>query len=78
VSYLRFQPAAAAAGFPPGSVAVLSARHGDVLGVISWHAPWRQHVLEPAPDTVWSNGCLDEIERRLTAMNEERRARRAS
>jgi hypothetical protein len=73
MSFLRFQPADAAAGFPPGSVAVLSARRGDVLGVISWYGPWRQHVLEAAPETVWSDGCLIEVASQLAVMNAERR-----
>lgn len=78
MSYLRFQPAAAEAGFPPGSVAVLSRRHGDVLGVISYYAPWREHVLETAPDTVWSRGCLADVMALVDAMNAKRRATRTA
>jgi hypothetical protein len=75
VSYLRFQAVAAGSVWPDGAVAVLSRRGGELLGVISWYPRWREHVFEAKPDTVWSNGCLCEVENKVSAMNAERRAR---
>lgn len=68
MSYLRFTPMKESDEWPTGSVAVLS-RGGSVLGVISYYPAWRQHVFEAAPDTVWSNGCLCEVEHKVSAMN---------
>lgn len=73
-SYLRFQSMAPDMGFPVGSVAVLSARRGDVLGVISYYPPWREHILESAPDVVWSCGCLAEVQAKIVALNADRLA----
>lgn len=71
-SYLRFAPVAPGSDWPGGSVAVLSRKREMTLGVISWYAPWRQYVFEAAPGTVWSNGCLCEVENKVSAMNAER------
>ncbi len=49
---------------PSGKTAryrVLNRRSGAVLGVISWYAPWRQYTFNPAPNTVYSTGCLEDI-----------------
>jgi hypothetical protein len=37
-------------------------RGGPVIGVIAFYTQWRQHVLAPAPNTVWSAGCLADIQ----------------
>lgn len=77
-NFLRFTPMKDSDAWPTGSVAVLS-RGGAVLGVIEWYPAWREHVFNAAPDTVWSAGCLSEVEQKVRAMNAERtRARRAS
>lgn len=41
---------------------VRSKSHGDVLGQIKWHGPWRQYCFFPNGDTLWSWGCLEEIQ----------------
>lgn len=72
MAYLRFQPVAAGSDWSEGSVAVLSRRHGDVLGVISWYQPWREYVFEAKPDTVWSRGCLREVTAKVVEMTYRR------
>lgn len=52
---------------------VLSVRHGDVLGVISWYGSWRQYVHRPHPNTLWNSGCLDEVAAFLREQMEARR-----
>ena len=32
-----------------------------LLGVIKWYSSWRQYVLEPEPDCIWSWDCLKEV-----------------
>jgi len=40
---------------------VMSKRN-DFLAVIQWHSSWRQFVLMPTGGTVWSGGCLRDIQ----------------
>ena len=56
--------------------AVLSARHGDRLGRISWYGPWRQYVFTPSPGSIWSDGCLREVAAFLAGLHEQRQASR--
>lgn len=42
----------------------------DVLGFIKWHGPWRQYVFSPVPRTLFSSGCLADIEAFLDEANE--------
>jgi len=42
---------------------VVSAQHGHVLGLLGWYHKWRQYVLEPEPGSIWSAGCLADVER---------------
>ena len=39
----------------------LVTRHGDVIGRIEYYNHWRQHVLCPSKNTVWSAGCLADV-----------------
>lgn len=48
---------------------VVSITHGNVLGQIRWYGPWRQYVFRPAQDTIWSKGCLEDIEKFLKEAN---------
>lgn len=40
---------------------VVNIASGETIGVVLWYCPWRHHVLEPAVDTVWSSGCLEDV-----------------
>jgi hypothetical protein len=40
----------------------LNSRHKDVLGYISYYAPWRQWTLHPANATEFSADCLADIQ----------------
>jgi hypothetical protein len=39
--------------------------HGLELGVIKWHAGWRQYCFFPLSQTVWSDGCLQAVQDKL-------------
>ena len=41
------------------------------LGMIGWYGAWRQYTYQPAPDTTFNNGCLQDIADVLTSLNEE-------
>jgi len=37
------------------------AKRGGTIGEIRYYPTWRQHVLMPYLDTVWSAGCLADV-----------------
>ena len=41
--------------------AVHNRKSGEIIGWVRWYGPWRQQVLFPEPDTVWSAGCLRDV-----------------
>ena len=41
--------------------AVLSKKHGDILGKVRWYGPWRQYVFYPETGTLFNPTCLNEI-----------------
>lgn len=43
--------------------------YGIRLGFIGWNGRWRQYCFYPEGDTVWSDGCLSDIEERLKSLN---------
>lgn len=56
---------------------VLSRRHGDKLGEIKWYGPWRQYVFTPMPGTLYSAGCLADIETSIVELMNDRKSARA-
>jgi hypothetical protein len=54
------------------------ARDGDLLGRIEWYAPWRQHVLAPTEGTVWSAGCLADVQHAIEKIKAHERERAAA
>ena len=47
---------------PKTRVFGVHARSSDIqLGIIKWHGPWRQYCFFPAPDCLFSKGCLEDI-----------------
>lgn len=46
-------------------IRVLSKAHSAFLGVVQWYASWRQYVVLPADNTVWSVECLDDLKRKI-------------
>ncbi len=48
--------------FPKTSVySVNSISSYNRIGIIKWYAPWRRYCYFPEKDTVYSSGCLDDI-----------------
>ena len=43
------------------------------LGVIAWHVPWRQYCFFPMAKTVWSRGCLQQVQDFLQKLMDERK-----
>ena len=53
--------------------AVFSKSNGKELGRIFWYAPWRQYCFFPVSETVWSRGCLQQIQDFINKLMEERK-----
>jgi len=53
---------------------VVSIHHNDALGEIRWHGPWRQYCFFPDLDTVWSRGCMQEVQDKIQELMSARRA----
>jgi len=61
---------------PKTKVYALKSKHyGDVLGYVKLFAPWRQYCLyvPPEVETWWSRGCLEDVNRFITSLMEERK-----
>ena len=57
---------------------VFEIRNNDsshIIGTISWYSTWRQYCFFPEADTVWSAGCLEEVDAFLAVLARRRRER---
>ena len=59
--YFTVEPREGRPGRKTRDYTLVNRSSGDVLGVVRFYASWRQHVFEPAGDTVWSAGCLRDV-----------------
>ena len=42
--------------------ALLNRRSGTCIGVVAWYGPWRQWCFFPGDESVWSDGCLSDVQ----------------
>jgi hypothetical protein len=49
---------------------------GTRLGRVTFYPNWRQYIFEPGTATLWSVGCLRDVEIFLASVNEARRVQR--
>jgi len=42
--------------------ACMNKQSGGCLGVVKWYGAWRQYTFWPEPCTIWSVGCLNDIQ----------------
>ena len=54
---------------------IISIKHGDSLGRISWYGAWRQYTFSPNFNTVWNKDCLKDIQDFLCDLMEERKVK---
>lgn len=54
---------------------VTNNRTESELGLIRWHGPWRQYVFVPRDGTIYSSGCLRDIDSFIEKLHEARRER---
>ena len=53
---------------------IFSESSDELIAVIKWYAPWRQYCFYPKEDTVWSRGCLIDINSFLKELMDERKS----
>lgn len=49
---------------------IITAWDGLLIGSVTYYGPWRQYCLLPQPDTVWSAGCLADVQDFITQLEE--------
>jgi hypothetical protein len=52
---------------------VTNINNGGEIGVVKWYGAWRQYCFFPAPDTIYSTGCLDNIAVFMSELMQERK-----
>jgi hypothetical protein len=75
-AYLMFEDRPRPAGAKTRVIEVRSRHRGDLLGVIRWWGPWRQYVFEPAGPSIYSAGCLADVQTALKEAGAQRAGRR--
>ena len=53
-------------------LAILNNKSNDILGEIRWHSSWRQFCFFPEDNTIWSKGCLSDVQDAIHDINLER------
>lgn len=60
---------------PKTQVWEIKNKHHDVpLGTVKWNGDWRQYCFFLEADTVFSSGCMKEIETFLNGLNRDKRS----
>lgn len=39
----------------------IKTKHGEILGFIGWHGPFRKYAFFPADSTIYDASCLNDI-----------------
>ena len=52
----------------------VQARSGGRLATIKWSGPWRRYCFLPDGETMWSTGCLQEVQDFIENLMESRRS----
>lgn len=49
---------------------VSNKKSNTIIGFIEYYAPWRQYVYAPSSDTIYSAGCLYDIQKFIEGIKE--------
>ncbi len=71
--YLIFNMKDKAPGKKTYSTEVRSVHGGHLLGVIKWYGAWRQYAFFPEANTLYSAGCLQDIQDHIKFLMERRK-----
>ena len=74
--YIRFcQMPVVGRGRKTHIFSVQNVRHCDQIGCVQWDGGWRQYVFQPFPRTIYSAGCLADIQDFIRQAMEEHKAK---
>lgn len=48
-------------------------KSGGLLGLVEWERGWRQYCFYPCADTMFSKGCLEDVNDFITQLMDERK-----
>jgi len=54
---------------------IISKSSEFILGQIKWYGPWRQYCFFPSPNSVFNNGCMEDIKKFIGELMSARRYR---
>jgi hypothetical protein len=61
---------------PKTQVFDVMAKNGDItLGQIKWYPHWRQYTFFPSMDTIFSRGCMEDINDFLRFIQKEKKVK---
>lgn len=72
--WLRFHDEPTSPARKTKIVTVISNHDGTAIGQIRWYSQWRQYTFQPFKDTIYSDGCLREIQDRIFELAAARRS----
>lgn len=75
--FINFVPLSEA-GPGPGLTAEWSCKNNksrDELGRVGWYSSWKQYVFYPTTQSIYSLGCLADIQSFLAELNYERKSK---
>lgn len=52
---------------------IINNTYNNVLGEIKWNPKWRQYCFYPTNETIFSVGCLNDINNKITELMNERK-----
>ena len=72
MSYITFEDGG---NSPSGKTRIVNVcgAGGMALGKVRWYGPWRGYCFFPTHGTVWSAGCLREVEGEIDRLMAERK-----
>ena len=63
---------------PKTNVYLIQTKSGDVdLGVIKWYGPWRQYTFFPDDNTIFSKGCMSDINLFIEELMNQRKIKKS-
>jgi hypothetical protein len=72
--YLRFVEHPSTSGRTKVVPVMFIHHEGMMLDEIGWNGPWRQYILKPTPNKIWSIGCLEEVQKKIGELMDARKA----
>ena len=56
-------------GVPDSSYHIVNKKNSAYLGTIEWNQPWKQNVFSSDNTIIWSNSCLEFVNKFMEELN---------